>query len=186
MLPAWVDDDLGMGLLAFYEMIWGDVSHAKEIYSRLLAAPGNPPYAADFRPGDQTLYWRGTLQWGMLGAVNLAHLNTINGDTASAKDLLQNARAYLQIRNHRSVRNGRHYVRAQIAAVEGDHNTAIDSFRKAVDGGWPKAWVARIDPIMAELRKDARFMQILEELEAKLLNMRENPMTLASSGSGTL
>jgi len=33
---------------------------------------------------------------------------------------------------------------------------------------------------MAELRKDARYMQILGELENKLLKMREHPKMLAS------
>ena len=34
--------------------------------------------------------------------------------------------------------------------------------------------------IMAEFRKDARYVEILEELEEKLLEMREHPKMMAS------
>ncbi len=73
------------------------------------------------------------------------------------------------------------YVLAQIAAVEGNNDAAIEYFRKAVNAGWTRAWFGRIDPIMADLRKDARYMQILEELEEKLLEMREHPKMMAST-----
>ena len=71
------------------------------------------------------------------------------------------------------------YVLAQIAAVEGNNDAAIEYLRKAVDAGWTRAWFGRIDPIMADLRKDARYMQILEELEDKLFKMRERTTVLA-------
>ena len=64
---------------------------------------------------------------------------------------------------------------------EGDNDVAIDYVRKAIDAGWTRAWFGRIDPIMADLRKDARYMQILEELEKKLLAMRERTQVLASN-----
>ncbi len=105
-----------------------------------------------------------------------------NGDTGAARELLVTARKYIESRDdHLWLRSGPPYVLAQIAAVEGNYDAAIDYFRKAVDGGWRKSWFGRIDPIMADLRKYPRFMQILEELEEKLLEMREHPRMMASN-----
>ncbi|MCH8303409.1 MAG: hypothetical protein IH912_11705 [Proteobacteria bacterium] len=73
------------------------------------------------------------------------------------------------------------YVLAQIAAVEGNNETAIEYFREAVEAGWTKAWFGRIDPIMADLRKDVRYMDILEELEERLLEMRQSTTALAAN-----
>ncbi len=118
----------------------------------------------------------------MLGAVNLAYLHKSNGDTRAARELLVKAREYIESRgDHPALAGGIPYVHAQIAAIEGNSDAAIEYFRKAVDAGWTRAWVGRIDPIMADLRKDARYMQILEELEEKLLEMREHPKMLASN-----
>jgi len=176
LLPILIDRDSEMELMAFYELVFGDVLHAEEIYSRLAAVP-NP---ADIS-GDKKLF-RGRYQiWGMLGAVSLAHLHMKNGDKASAQELLHKARAFIELRDTLpDYRSGSQYIRAQIAAVEGDTDVAIDYVRKAVDVGWSRAWFGRIDPIMAELRKDARFMQILEELEDRLSELRGNIGVLAA------
>ncbi len=72
-------------------------------------------------------------------------------------------------------------ILAQISAIEGNNEAAMNYFRKAVDAGWIRPWFARIDPIMADLRKDEGYLQILEDLEARLLEMREHPKMLASS-----
>ena len=86
----------------------------------------------------------------MLGAVNLAHLHMQNGDTESAQELLQKAQAYTELRSKSLwYGGGIQYVRAQIAAVEGNN--------------------------------DARYLQVLDDLEGKLLKMREHPQVLASN-----
>ncbi len=177
VLPTWIDDDPSMGLLAFYEMILGDTSHAEEIYSRIAAATKSADIYAN-----QNLLRGQHLAWGMLGAVNLAHLHRQNGDYTSAQELLHKARANLESRKKFGWVDGSvQYVRAQIAVLEGNNDAAIEHFRQAVDTGWTKAWFGRIDPIMADLRKDARYLQILEELEEKLLAMRERTQVLASN-----
>jgi len=177
LLPTYVDNDGLISQLAFYEMLIGDNNHAQEIYARLAVAQ-EPSGIYD----QVQLYNDGTLAWGMMGAVNLAYLHVSNGDTGAARELLVTARKYIESRDdHLWLRSGPPYVLAQIAAVEGNYDAAIDYFRKAVDGGWRKSWFGRIDPIMADLRKYPRFMQILEELEEKLLEMREHPRMMASN-----
>ena len=169
--------NIGENWLAFYEMVIGDTDHAEEIYAYLAAVPESPDMW-----GDVNLYGEGALNWGMLGAVNLAYLHTRNGESLAAQELLRKAREFLNSRSDPWYRfvHTIPYVLAQIAAVEGNNDAAIEYFRKAVDAGWTKAWFGRIDPIMTDLRKDARYLQILEELEDRLLEMRDHPKTLAS------
>lgn len=177
VLPTWMDNDSLMGLLAFYEMILGDTLHAEVIYSRIAAATK----PADVY-GNQNLLRGQHLAWGMLGAVNLAHLRRQNGNYASAQKLLRKTRANLELRKKFGWVDGSvQYVRAQIAVLEGNNDAAIEYFRQAVETGWTKAWFRRIDPIMADLRTDARYKQILEKLEDRLLAMRERTQVLASN-----
>ncbi|MEE8624159.1 MAG: hypothetical protein V3T19_02350, partial [Acidiferrobacterales bacterium] len=176
LLPTKIDDDLWMSLLAFYEMVIGDTDHAEEIYARLAAAQEPDMY------GQVNLYRTNTLRWGMLGAVNLAYLHKNNGDTRAAQELLGKAREYIESRTDPQRYFGSSlYVLAQIAAVEGNNDAAIEYVREAVEAGWVKAWFGRIDPIMADLRKDALYIQTLDELEEKLAEMREHPKVLASN-----
>jgi TolB-like protein/DNA-binding winged helix-turn-helix (wHTH) protein/Tfp pilus assembly protein PilF len=187
MVPANIDDYSIMGLMAFYELVIGDIDHTEEIYARLEAAPEPSGLNAE-----ANLYRGNELSWGMLGAVNLAYLHKSNRDIGAARELLVKAREYIESKSdypwsdHPWYVGGRWgggslYVLAQIAAVEGNNDAAIEYFRKAVDAGWTKAWFGRIDPITADLRKDARYIQILGELEEKLLEMREHPQVLASN-----
>jgi len=176
MLSTQINVEQNFGWMGFYEMIVGDTSHAEQIYASLATAPvpdhGDPA----------VLYWPYELAWGMLGAVNLAYLHNSNGDTRAAQELLRKAREYIESKNgYVWFVSGIPYVLAQIAAVEGNNDAAIEYVREAVNTGWTRAWFGRIDPIMADLRKDARYMQILEELEEKLLEMREHPKLLASN-----
>ena len=174
LLPKYIDRDAETGLMAFYEMVIGDTDHAEEIYTRLAVTP-NPSGIL----GEVNLYREGTLQWGWLGAVNVAYLHNINGDKGTARELLVKAREYIESRSaYLYFTASNRYVLAQIAAIEGNNDAAIEFVREAVQAGWSKAWFGRIDPIMADVREDARFLQILEELEGKLLYMREHPKTL--------
>jgi TolB-like protein/Tfp pilus assembly protein PilF len=186
-VPANIDDYLIMGLMAFYELVIGDIDHTEEIYARLEAAPEPSDLNAE-----ANLYRGNELSWGMLGAVNLAYLHKSNGDAGAARELLVKAREYIESKSdypwsdHPWYVGGRWgggslYVLAQIAAVEGNNDAAIEYFRKAVNAGWTKAWFGRIDPIMADQRKDARYIKMLDELENKLLKMREQLKMLASN-----
>ena len=186
MVPANIDDYSIMSLMAFYELVIGDIDHTEEIYARLEAA--SEPSGLN---AEANLYRGNELSWGMLGAVNLAYLHKSNGDTGAARELLVKAREYIESKSYYPWSDhpwyvgdryggGSLYVLAQIAAVEGNNDAAIEYFRKAVNAGWTKAWFGRIDPIMADLRKDARYIKMLNELEKKLLKMREHPKMLAS------
>ena len=187
LLPTYIDKHVETSLMAFYEMVIGDKDHAQEIYTRL----GLAPEAADIY-GNVYLYRSNELGWGMLGAVNLAYLHKNNGNTRTAQQLIGKARDYIESMSDHPLHmggidsdyplyvGGIAYVLAQIAAVEGNTEAAIDHVREAVESGWTKAWFGRVDPIMADLRKDARYTQMLDELEVKLLEMREHRRMLAS------
>ena len=177
LLPEYIDRDTETGLLAFYEMVIGDSDHAEEIYARLAATP-DP--SVIYR--DVNLYREGTLQWGMLGAINLAYLRKRNGDKGVAGELLVKARQFIESKsNYLYFSAGIRYVLAQIAAIEGNNDAAIEYAREAVEAGWAKPWFGRIDPIMADLHEDPRYIRMLNELEGKLLKMRDNKKILASN-----
>jgi hypothetical protein len=166
--------------MAAYESFIGDTDHAEDIYSYLETAPESPGFYGG------GLYRYNELGWGNLGAVNLAHLRSRNGDTLAAQEMLSEAREFIgSDRTHIEVwfDGNVSYVLAQISAIEGNNDAALEHFRQAVESGWIRPWFGRIDPIMADLRKDARYLQILDDLEVKLLEMRESPKMLAANGS---
>ena len=165
--------------MAAYETFIGDMDHAEDIYSYLAAAPESPNLN-----GGGNLYRYNELGWGTLGAVNFAHLRSLNGDTLAAQKLLNKAREFIASDStHVEVwfDGSVSYVLAQIAAIEGNNETAMEYFREAVDAGWIRPWFGRIDPIMEDLREEPEFMQILVELEERLLEMRQNTSALAAN-----
>jgi len=157
-------------------MVIGDTDHAQEIYARLAAAQEPDDN------GEVNLYRTNELLWGMLGAVNLAYVHKSNGGQETARELLVNAREFIESKSdYLYFVSGTRYVLAQIAVIEGNNDAAIEYLHDAVEAGWTKLWYGRIDPIMADLREDARFIEILEELEENLAEMREQPNTFASN-----
>jgi TolB-like protein/DNA-binding winged helix-turn-helix (wHTH) protein/Tfp pilus assembly protein PilF len=176
LLPRYIDKDTRISLMAFYELVIGDTDHAEEIYARLAAA--QVPHST---VPEANLYRGNELRWGMMGAVNLAYLHKRNGETLAAQQLLGKAREFVERRRNRPIYvSSIPYVLAQIAAVEGNNGAAIEYVREAVEAGWTRVWFGRIDPIMADLREDTRYLQLLDELEDKLIEMREHPKMMAS------
>ena len=171
--------DWKTSLMAAYETVIGDIDHAEDIYSYLETAAESP--GINVGAG---LYRYNELSWGNLGAVNLARLRSRNGDAVAAEELLSKAREFIgsDVTHIKMWFDGSAlYVLAQISAIEGNDEVAMDNFRKAVASGWIRPWYGRIDPNMSNLREDPEFMQILEDLDAKLLEMRASPKVLASS-----
>jgi TolB-like protein/Flp pilus assembly protein TadD len=160
--------------LAFYEMIIGDTEHAGNIYAFLAE---NPSKGDAF--GDSNLFRKNDLSWGMLGAVNLAYLQWRDGNQPAAQALLKKSREFAESSSQKpELASGSLYVLAQISAIEGNREAAIEYAQRAVDAGWTKAWFARIDPIMVDLREAPRFQQILAEVDDRLLQLRERSKTL--------
>ena len=180
------DNDMVTGVMAIFELTVGDTAHAEDIYAHLAAAPGTPNFIDEVN-----LYRVGTLGFGTLGAINLAYLHRRNGEPLAADELLRKARDFIESKKNTTFlfpgyanplyAPGIAYATAQIAAVEGNKEIAVNRFREAVDAGWSKAWFARIDPIMADLREDPRFVDILEDLEERLSKMRQNEIVLAEN-----
>ena len=73
------------------------------------------------------------------------------------------------------------YILAQIAAIKGNNEVAMEHFREAVDAGWIRTWYTRIDPLMSDLRKDARFMQMLDDIDEKLSRMSVDEVVIVAS-----
>ena len=132
--------------------------------------------------GEDNLIRTNEIMWGIMGVVNFAYLRSRKGDTGAAQELLRKGRDALnQMQAHPYTDGKIPYILAQISAIEGNNENAMNYFRKAIDAGWIRPWFARIDPIMADLRKDDAYLQILEELEGRLVEMRERSQILASN-----
>jgi tetratricopeptide (TPR) repeat protein len=167
-----------VSLLADYELLIGDVDHARHLYADLAAMP-----VATGADVDAGLYQSSDLLWGALGAVNFAYLEKIGGESTTTSSLISNALQFIESSktdySPLEVNGSVAYVRSQIAALLGDSDMAVDQLRQAVDAGWRRTWYARMDPIMAEVKKDTRFDEILDEVDASLLVMRDRLGTSA-------
>ncbi|MCC7461042.1 MAG: winged helix-turn-helix domain-containing protein [Gammaproteobacteria bacterium] len=58
------------------------------------------------------------------------------------------------------------YQRAGLLAQMRHKDAALDALERAVDLGWRRAWLARIDPTMDHLRREPRFAAALARIDA--------------------
>ena len=65
------------------------------------------------------------------------------------------------------------YDIAAIHAVRGDKDQAIGWVQRAVDAGYVDARQLSMDPLFENLRDDARFKQVVTQLEAKAAEIRQ-------------
>jgi len=172
-----VADALNFGALV--EMFVGHDEHAADLYDSALSLPrGQRHYDND----TNNLFGHDVLvAWGYLPAVNRAHLYKQTGDIDEADRLLNQSLEYLDEFDTVGIRGfpgtyyfpGVHYLRASIRSLQGKEKDALAALRLAVDGGWNRAWYARRDPNMAGLQSDPEFRAILQDIEIRLVGMRE-------------
>jgi hypothetical protein len=60
---------------------------------------------------------------------------------------------------------GLSYQRAALAALGGDTTSALAHLEQATAAGWRRAWWARTDPALANLRSSPEFGLLLERLQ---------------------
>jgi TolB-like protein/DNA-binding winged helix-turn-helix (wHTH) protein len=178
-----VADAINFGALV--EMLVGHDDHAADLYNSAMALPREQQhYDSDIN----NLFGHDALvSWGYLPAVNQAHLYQRVGQIDEADQLLDQSINYLDEFDAASLRNtprqqvfpGNHYVRASIFSLRGEKKEALAAFRMAVSSGWNRAWYARRDPNMEGLRDDPEFQAILQDIDSRLVAMRER-MQLAN------
>jgi hypothetical protein len=131
--------------------------------SRTVAADAinpRPELADELTPG---LY---RTRWGVCELCSAALLASRAGDATSARRHAEAARAYFEgLEANGHVWHGLHYLRAGILAQSGDAGAALTSLERAVDLGWRRAWLMRMDPALEPIRANARFEELLARVD---------------------
>lgn len=112
--------------------------------------------------------------WGTYAANLLGALYWREGDQEEAQAMLNLSMAGYQKRWERASEGwGYRYDMARICALQGDKQEAYRWLEDAVAFGWCDYPLARRDPMLSALRREKRFKQLLEEVEARVTEMRE-------------
>jgi TolB-like protein/DNA-binding winged helix-turn-helix (wHTH) protein/Tfp pilus assembly protein PilF len=159
---------------AFFALAIGDPALAGEIAGDALAP--RPSLVDDFSPG---LY---RTRWAVCEICTAALIERDRGDVAAAAQLeAVAARHFDNVEASGHVWSGLHYLRAGLQAQAGDEAAALASLRRAVDLGFRRGWLMRVDPSLKALRGDAKFAELLATIDRENAAAREK---LAASSRG--
>ena len=103
-----------------------------------------------------------------------AFLHLQAGDRARAEPLIAaafNANRKAQAEGDRSAMP--HYQDAALFAMRGNRAAALEALDQAERAGWKDAALLRLDPMLAPLRGEPRFVEILQRLERDVQEMRK-------------
>ncbi len=112
------------------------------------------------------------LIWHQLKLLHAYQLHT-GGQTARAAVLLDEVLAA----NEEAIISGADWPmpahqNASIFAMRGDSKTALDWLERAHAAGWKDARTTRLNPMLASLRQEPRFTQLMARMEADVAAMR--------------
>jgi TolB-like protein/Flp pilus assembly protein TadD len=146
--------------------------------ARRFALEADPLLAADAG----TVVDRQTLH----NAVKLAYIDMREGREREASGLLHDALALIR-RFPRLGTYGYGIRDVQIYALLGRKEDALQAFREALDAGFRGSvffdgWPVPLDPYLASLRDEPRFVAMTEELEQHLEDMRERVAAAEANG----
>ncbi len=138
--------------------------------ARDILLQGSPKFSTDQAPTVDRL--------NLPAAVMLAFVEQKLGNTDKADRLLEQALAVTGTLP-RVGYSGYGIRDVQILALQGRRSTALDKLRDAVDEGFVSVmpydlWTADIDPLIASLRSEPRFIEMRKEVQARVDTMRQN------------
>jgi len=127
------------------------------------AAGATPVPAIDVEP----------LQFGTCDPCGLALLQRRAGDAEAGRRSAQLASTALDRLEERGyVMHGLRYARAGLLGQENRPGPALAALQRAVDSGWRRAWLMRVDPALATLRQEPGFAALVARIEAANLQSR--------------
>lgn len=120
-----------------------------------------PTLNDDFAPG---LY---RTRWAVCEMCSAALIERARGEPAAAARLEATAARYFDgVERKGHAWHGLHYLRAGVRAQAGDTAGALESLMRAVELGFRRGWLMRVDPALGSLRDKARFRELLAKIDA--------------------
>jgi len=170
------DEKVGMndyiiGEIAFYQ---GNYAQAITAFERLRSSHST---------NDDTFYY---LSEGQT-AVHLAYSYLQIEELEQAKLLIAGFTQFLEHGKAKKSNNPSYYYNfALINALQNNKNAFYQYLQIAIDTGWIKAWQADVEPILAKIKTEQQFGQMMGGIKARLATMRarsdgDNTFLLADS-----
>ena len=104
-------------------------------------------------------------------AVALEH----NGQGSRAEELVAEARQVIKaLSPELQSQPASLYTRAQVLALEGNADAALDALQSAVEAGWSRLYWMRVDPALSSIAAAPRFSLLVDELQQRLAQQRES------------
>ena len=151
---------------AFFALAIGDAPFAAQLAGNALAP--RPALAEDFQPG---LY---RTRWGVCEACTGALVARGRGDAKTAVALETLAKQHFDdVESNGHVWHGLHYLRAGLQAQAGETAAALASLERAVELGWRRGWLMRVDPALQPLRGEQQFKELLAAIDAANADSRK-------------
>jgi TolB-like protein/DNA-binding winged helix-turn-helix (wHTH) protein/thioredoxin-like negative regulator of GroEL len=112
--------------------------------------------------------------WSLCGMCSRALLEAVQGDQENAaRHRTVMLEWFDRLGSQGGEWHGMRYLRGVLLAQEGDHEAAFRELQRAVELGWRHGWLLRIDPSLAPLRGDPRFIALEQRVEAETRLLRE-------------
>jgi TolB-like protein/DNA-binding winged helix-turn-helix (wHTH) protein len=149
---------------AYYHLLLGEGPAAYQSMERAMQAPDfdarklNDPWTARWGESDELILAAAELQSGRPVAA-AAHLQEI----AEQLDRLMQAG---------EERNGIYALQAQVLALRGDDDKAMQALNRAAELGWRNAWRAEHEPYLAALTLRSDFRAVITRVDATNRRMR--------------
>ena len=145
--------------LASAALMAGDTKTARSLVDRALRSP-------DLVPEDLASPWQAREGWSYL-LVTAAALRA-TGDAAAAERRLGELSSLIERLASSGVRtSGLPLLKAQVAAMRGEGDTAMRELKTAVERGWNEAWLAEHQPYFQSLRGREDYQELLTAVRAK-------------------
>lgn len=143
---------------AFLALTLGDSPRAERL--RTVAMRSESFSEESIRPGNYLTFW------GICEVCALALLERNAGDIDGAERRIEAIMSYLDYMETNGHRwHGLEYVRATLFAQRGQRLDALNGLERAEKMGWRRGWLLRVDPSLAKLRDEPRFIAMLSRID---------------------
>jgi transcriptional activator of cad operon len=142
---------------AYFHLLLGESPVARQLFTHAMQAP-------DFDASQLNSPW--LARWGISDQLILAVVEKQSGDSVAGAQHLQELADMLdRITRAGEERHGIYALKAEVLALMGNQDGAMQSLKRAFELGWRGSWWAQHEPYFAELRSRADFRALLERVD---------------------